>query len=103
MKKTEALRISRKAHTGIYNRGQYGYVFYSPAYDHKPNGAQTEVHGNDYWMARAKRTRCIVECALAQMGYKWDDYSFETEAAISDGYTTQMDMMNFCLRRLGKQ
>lgn len=102
MKKTKALRISRKAHTEIYDRGQYGYVFYSPAYDHKPHGPQTEVRAHDYWAARAKRTRCIVECALAQMGFRWEDYNFETEAAVSYGYATQREMLDFCIYRLTK-
>lgn len=98
--KTEALRISRKAHTGIYSRGRYGYVFYSPAYNHKPSGPQTEVHASDYWMARAKRTRCIVECALSQLGHKWDDYNPAVDWAIDQGYTTQRDMLDACLVKL---
>ena len=100
MTKTEALRISRTRHTGIYNRGQYGYVFYSPAYDHEPYGVQAEVHANDYWQARAKRTRCIVECALAQMGFKFDNYHFVIEWAIGRGWSTQRELMDICLRQL---
>jgi len=103
MKKTVALLVSRRAHTDIYNRGQYGYVFYSPANDGKPNGAQTEVHGHDYWQARAKRTRCIVNCALALMGYSWEDYDFATEAAVDQGYTTQQGMLDYSIHYMSKE
>lgn len=86
MSKTEALKIARKA---IYAapRGK-GWAVIGPWWDNQPDGPITERPANDYWDARAKRTRWVARMALGLMG--WDEADAEGETYDQEGSVEKM-------------
>lgn len=81
LSRTAAMREARASVTPIMRRSPTDYIYYAPWRYCEPHGASTEVQANNYWMARAMRSRSVASVALALMGIPAGDVSAEVHAA----------------------
>jgi hypothetical protein len=73
MSKSAALKVATNAVGKPIGRGT-SWLFYAPYYADKVDGPSTEYRASSYAMALTRRTQCVVDVALAQMGIKGSAY-----------------------------
>jgi len=73
MTKTQAIKTARTYVSTPVRRGDRAYVVCGPWDDNKPNGPSTDYRDDNYFRARAVRTRWVARIAIGLMGLLDED------------------------------